>query len=157
MVIGILGILKAGGAYLPLDPSYPKDRLAYLCEGCWHPGAADAGEAAGMSARDASEDHLPRRDAWQWARSSDVDPPTLCGPANLAYVIYTSGSTGQPKGVMVSHGNVTDLFSCDGSGFWFWSRRCLDLVPFLCLRLFGLGDMGRSSLWRTACCGALLG
>ena len=60
-----------------------------------------------MSARDAAKTICLDRDASQWARSSDVDPPTLCGPANLAYVIYTSGSTGRPKGVMVTHGNVT--------------------------------------------------
>ena len=119
MVIGILGILKAGGAYLPLDPSYPKDRLAYLVTDAGIPVLLTQEKLLGCLPETLAKTICLDGDAWQWARSSDVDPPTLCGPANLAYVIYTSGSTGQPKGVMVSHGNVTDLFSATEAAFGF--------------------------------------
>ena len=122
MVVGILGILKAGGAYLPLDPSYPKDRLAYLLN--------DAGILVLLTQEKllaslplmAAKTVCLDRDTSQWALAPDVDPPTLCGPANLAYVIYTSGSTGRPKGVMVTHGNVTGLFASTGEAFGFGSE-----------------------------------
>ena len=122
MVVGILGILKAGGAYLPLDPSYPKDRLAYLLN--------DAGILVLLTQEKllaslplmAAKTVCLDRDTSQWALAPDVDPPTLCGPANLAYVIYTSGSTGRPKGVMVTHGNVTGLFASTGAAFGFGSE-----------------------------------
>ena len=120
MVIGILGILKAGGAYLPLDPSYPKDRLAYLLN--------DAGILV-LLTQEKLLACLPRH----WRRRPSASTgiprngrshrmwilPTLCGPANLAYVIYTSGSTGRPKGVMVTHGNVTGLFASTEAAFGF--------------------------------------
>lgn len=102
MVIGVLAILKAGGVYVPLDPSYPAERLADILEDAQprvlltqqsrqHQWGNYAGpvlcldqpqEAAGMS-----EDNLS----------------LALSPDQLAYVIYTSGSTGKPKGVMISH------------------------------------------------------
>ena len=109
MVIGILGILKAGGAYLPLDPAYPRERLAYLL--------ADAGSEV-LLTQENLLGCLPAipvrtvrldRDAPQWVLAPDVDPPQQSRPANLAYVIYTSGSTGLPKGVMVTHESLNNL------------------------------------------------
>src|SRR5205823_4627068 len=100
MVAALLGILKAGGGYLPLDPSYPRERLALLL--------ADAAPAAvvgprrllaalppGMVPRLAFEDTFAEADAVPIC----ADVP----PSSLAYVLYTSGSTGTPKGVEVSH------------------------------------------------------
>ncbi len=114
MLEALLGILKAGGGYLPLDPTYPRERLALLL--------ADAAPAAvvgprrllaalpdipGGAPRLALEDvvlEAPEADAEPTApRSADVPP------ASLAYVIYTSGSTGAPKGVEVSHRGVVRL------------------------------------------------
>jgi amino acid adenylation domain-containing protein len=109
MVVGLLGILKAGGAYLPLDPSYPAERLGYM--------VADA--AAPVVVTQASvADHVPRCGAGvvrldaDWAaiaRQPLAMPASGVRAENLAYVIYTSGSTGKPKGAMIRHGAVVNL------------------------------------------------
>jgi amino acid adenylation domain-containing protein len=109
MVIGLLGILKAGGAYLPLDPSYPPERLGYM--------VADA--AAPILVTQASlVEQLPRCDArlvsvdadWEEiARQRQELPASGACAENLAYVIYTSGSTGKPKGAMIRHCAVVNL------------------------------------------------
>jgi len=108
MVVALLGIQKAGAAYLPLDPSYPLERLGYMI--------ADAGLRFVISHRavmatlttlrpDSPFLNVLLLDA-EWATVA-AQPTTSTGvrtaPDNLAYVIYTSGSTGQPKGVMISH------------------------------------------------------
>ena len=109
MLVGLLGILKAGGAYLPLDPSYPPERLAFMLE--------DAA-AAVLVTHSALLDRLPEHDArillvdadWPTiARHPTTAPANLLHPHNIAYVIYTSGSTGTPKGVAVTHGGLPNL------------------------------------------------
>ncbi|HYG62933.1 MAG TPA: amino acid adenylation domain-containing protein, partial [Thermoanaerobaculia bacterium] len=98
----ILGVLKAGGCYVPLDPAYPRERLAFMIE--------DAGLDV-LLTQDALAGLLPgaRRllrvdaDAHSWAGESDADPGVEVHPESLAYVIYTSGSAGRPKGVQVPH------------------------------------------------------
>jgi amino acid adenylation domain-containing protein len=103
LVIGLLGILKAGAAYVPLDPSYPKERLSFMLE--------DAGISVLLTRQGLVEklsEHQARivlMDRLQESSSTEsTDNPVVeTRPENLAYVIYTSGSTGQPKGVMVQH------------------------------------------------------
>ncbi|WP_208898338.1 amino acid adenylation domain-containing protein [Streptomyces incarnatus] len=100
----ILGVLKAGAAYVPLDPSYPSDRLRFM--------ASDAGLAALVGTPD-------RAAACGLDALTVVDPgaavevpaavPQTPGPDDPAYVIYTSGTTGTPKGCVVTHGNVLAL------------------------------------------------
>jgi len=108
-VVAVLGILKAGGAYLPLDPTYPPDRLHFMM--------ADAAVAVLLTQRDLAT-KLPPLEAkvvvleeeWRHlAQQSEANPPCLTRASNLAYVIYTSGSTGQPKGVMIEHRSVVRL------------------------------------------------
>ncbi len=109
MLVGLLGILQAGGAYLPLDPEYPRDRLAYMLE------------ASRLAVLVSEAPLLPRltpclpagvgvvaldRDWPEIAAgggASSAPPSKDAGPENLAYVIYTSGSTGRPKGVEIPH------------------------------------------------------
>jgi amino acid adenylation domain-containing protein len=102
-LIGTLAILKTGAAYVPLDPSYPRERLEFMLEDC---GATivltDSGDAWPSRVRVLNVDEClaqPR------STSSLTEP----GPESPAYVIYTSGSTGQPKGVIVTHANVLAL------------------------------------------------
>ena len=125
MVIGLLGILKAGGAYLPLDPSYPAERLSFMLSdaGCSVlvsqqavlerlPGLsrqAGAGGAAGEALDGARR--LIRLDAdWGSIALQPATAPALAlEPDHPAYVIYTSGSTGTPKGVVVAHGALANF------------------------------------------------
>jgi amino acid adenylation domain-containing protein len=109
MLVGILGILKAGAAYLPLDPTYPKDRLAFMLEDS---------KAVVVLTRASLLKRLPEHrvrvvcvdsDRSLIARQSSHNPPNPVTPDNLAYVIYTSGSTGKPKGVMLAHKGVANL------------------------------------------------
>ncbi|MFN7981656.1 MAG: amino acid adenylation domain-containing protein [Vicinamibacterales bacterium] len=86
-IVALLGILKAGGVYLPLDPSYPADRLAYI--------AADAGAHLVLESIDGCDGVAPL--------------PTFSDPSRLAYIIYTSGTTGRPKGVAMSHAALVNL------------------------------------------------
>ena len=107
MVVGILGILKAGAAYLPIDPTYPPERIAFML--------ADAGVGAvvtqtGLLVRlPTSTTPAVCLDTLDW--TDPVTPPHReagVQPGNLAYVIYTSGSTGRPKGVCIEHRNVVN-------------------------------------------------
>ncbi|WP_158890714.1 Pls/PosA family non-ribosomal peptide synthetase [Amycolatopsis anabasis] len=105
--VALLGVLKSGAAYVPLDPSFPADRLAFI--------ATDAGlrdlvttsasreRVAGLGCPvleldqadlDAQSADRPRR---------GIDPEAPC------YVIYTSGSTGKPKGVAISHHSIVNF------------------------------------------------
>jgi amino acid adenylation domain-containing protein len=105
-VIGLLGILKAGGAYLPLDPAYPKERLAFILKDAQVPVLLTQGRlVAELAKQDAKVISLDS--GWETvAREDGENPRSSADPENLAYVIYTSGSTGQPKGVLVSHGSI---------------------------------------------------
>jgi len=103
MIIAVLGSLKAGAAFLPLDPAYPKDRLAYMIN--------DSNVTLVLTQQAISEEletNGVRRvclDAeWERIESYPSTSPSIAIDAdNLAYVIYTSGSTGKPKGTMVQH------------------------------------------------------
>ena len=103
MVAALLGAWKAGAAYVPLDPTYPADRLAFLVEdSAVRVLLADA-KARPLFPR--FEDRLVCLDG-DWAtvaRESRENPGPAATPANLAYVIYTSGSTGKPKGALIEH------------------------------------------------------
>ena len=106
MIVALLGILKTGAAYLPLDPSLPRERLAFMLEDASVPVC--------------SRRTILPRDAYAWRRviflKSNVKPfqarmkriSSRQDPRNLAYVIYTSGSTGRPKGVAVSHQSLVN-------------------------------------------------
>jgi amino acid adenylation domain-containing protein len=111
MMVGLWGILKAGGAYLPLDPTYPKERLAFMLQ--------DAGVSLLLTQQSLAAG-LPTHEArtlcldTDWAaisRASETNPTSTVTPKNLAYVIYTSGSTGQPKGVQIIHRALINFFS----------------------------------------------
>ncbi len=125
MVAGLMAILKSGAAYVPLDPGYPKDRLAFMVEDTQAPVVLTQRHLQGL---------FPDRDGLVFIEEELAAPegqtivePFLARPecingvsrprasatpwsSNLAYVLYTSGSTGRPKGVMVTHRNVVNFF-----------------------------------------------
>lgn len=121
MLVGILGILKAGGAYIPLDPSYPLDRLKYIL---------DDAQVQVLVSQQAILDKLAISapqvvcldDKETIAKYPQTTPQSAVTADNLAYVIYTSGSTGKPKGVLVNHHNVVRLFAATQSWYEFSDR-----------------------------------
>jgi len=109
MIVAVLGIMKAGAAYLPLDPSYPPDRLGYIIEDS---------RIRLLITHTSLADRLPEHEvdtlfldtAWpQIERAPASNPENRAVPGSLAYAIYTSGSTGQPKGSLLEHRGLTNL------------------------------------------------
>ena len=117
LIIGLIGILKAGGAYLPIDLSYPKDRLSFMIE--------DANTSILITQKSLSENIPHSRatniylDEFDFENKNPSNPDIKIDSDNLAYVIYTSGSTGKPNGVMVTHKNVVRLFQSTQQWFNF--------------------------------------
>ena len=112
MAVAVLGTLAAGGTYVPLDPAYPRERLAFMAE--------DGGLALLLTHGQVPE--LPARcpvvDVSRGVRRGEQTPPRTLAhpdPENLAYVLYTSGSTGRPKGVAIPHRAAAALVD--------WARR----------------------------------
>jgi len=134
-VVAILGILKAGGAYLPLDPSYPRERLSWML--------ADAGAQIVIT-----EEYL-ERNVEEIETHINADLRTTINGENLAYVIYTSGSTGKPKGVLISHRN---LVHSTFARFRYYHER---LDSFLLLSPFAF-DSSVAGLFWTLCRGGML-
>jgi amino acid adenylation domain-containing protein len=122
MVVAVLGVLKAGGGYLPLDPSYPRDRLAFMIEDSAIPLLIT--QHRQLNALPSHKAQVVCIDSdWEIiANGSAAHLETNVDPDHVAYVIYTSGSTGKPKGVLISHANVTRLFSATDDWYHFNER-----------------------------------
>ena len=145
---GLLAILKAGACYVPVDPSHPAERLAYLL--------SDSAPVAVLT-QHALLERLPELDVpvinldrYTWHHHAASNPSVAVTPANLAYVIYTSGSTGLPKGVMVEHHTVTNLVD--------WHCRAFDLCAgrhTASVAGFGFDAMAWE-VWPALCVGATL-
>jgi non-ribosomal peptide synthetase component F len=109
MIIGIIGILKAGAAYVPLDPSYPRERLQYMLEDS-AASVVVTSEANQHLLAGSGKRHMVVMDSGEMkiSEQSTARPAVYLQPTNLAYVIYTSGSTGRPKGVLNEHRGVVN-------------------------------------------------
>ncbi len=109
MIIAIIGTLKVGTAFLPLDPSYPQERLDYMI--------GDSGIKILLTDQDSrvkkQETQLKivdLRNDWEEQIDSALKyAAPKVAPENLAYVIYTSGSTGKPKGTLLAHRGLVNL------------------------------------------------
>jgi amino acid adenylation domain-containing protein len=134
LVISLLGVLLADGAYLPLDPTYPAERLALML--------AEAQASVLITRKSIYDLRLTIDDLGEssttivnrqfkivnldadWSeisRQPATPPPSAASAANLAYVIYTSGSTGRPKGVMNTHGGIVNRL--------LWMQAAYGLTP----------------------------
>jgi amino acid adenylation domain-containing protein len=109
MVVGLLGVLKAGAGYVPLDPEYPRARLAYVLEDT---------RAGWLLTQERLLQALPvfagglvclDRDRPLLDDQASVNPDPAIHPDHPAYVVYTSGSTGRPKGVVGTHRGVANF------------------------------------------------
>ena len=109
MVVGLLGILKAGGGYVPLDPSYPSERLAFMLEDAATPVLVTQQALAARLPAIGSRIVCLDADTPLLAHQPDTNPVTTTTIEDLAYVIYTSGSTGRPKGVQITHSSLLNL------------------------------------------------
>ncbi|MEV0031501.1 amino acid adenylation domain-containing protein [Nocardia sp. NPDC050793] len=124
LIVALVGVLKAGGVYLPIDITYPKERLAFVLR--------DAGPAV-IVADSGTAPVLPDTGTpcvlLDGAEADDADNAPgqvrTLHEDNLAYLIYTSGSTGTPKGVAVTHRNVVNLVGVAGSVLGSGRRRVL--------------------------------
>ena len=112
MAVGVLGILKSGAGYLPLDPSYPGDRLDFMLQ--------DSGASILLAMPKHREKFsIPNISVLSYDGKTVRKMPDagslhpvrarMVGPSDTAYVIYTSGSTGKPKGVVMPHGALVNL------------------------------------------------
>ena len=138
-IVAIVAVLKTGAAYLPIDPALPAARIGFMVDDAaplaavTTAGLADRLDGCDLTVIDVEDPRI------------DTQPSTALpapAPDDLAHLIYTSGTTGVPKGVAVTHRNVTRLFDGLDAGVELSAGAGVDAVPFLCLRLLGVGDLG---------------
>ncbi len=129
MVVGLLGILKADAAYVPLDPDYPRERLAFM----WSDSQLSLVVTQAHLWADAP---APQRRAVcldvDWpdiARQPEQNPMSQATMDSPATVLYTSGSTGKPKGVLSAHGAIVNVLS------WLWRTFPLRSQDVACLKI----------------------
>lgn len=152
-VAAVFGVLNAGAAYVPIDPTWPPDRIAYLI--------GDTNAAAVLTSEPVREivaglstapvvivgGTEPGADGTVGSDSTGDTDSGVRQPDDLAYVIYTSGSTGRPKGAMLSHrgplNTITDINRRFGIGpddvVFGISSLCFDLSVY---DVFGTIDAG---------------
>lgn len=150
MIVALLGVLKTGAAYLPLDPQYPRERLAFMLEDS-RARVVVTEEALRQTIADMKAGVLCLNGAEASRKIAfSVAPKVRVEPENLAYVIYTSGSTGTPKGVQITHRGLANLVG--------WHRRvyrleCYDRATQIASPVF---DASVWEIWPYLACGASL-
>jgi amino acid adenylation domain-containing protein len=115
-----LAVLKAGSAYVPVDPSYPEERVRFMLE-----------DSQAAVVIDASGVHR---------RGAVLEPAQAPTPESLAYVIYTSGSTGRPKGTLLRHRGLCNLVK--------WQQRAFGIGPESRVLQFAPSSFD-ASVWET--------
>ncbi len=119
-IVSALAALLSGAAYLPLDPSWPVQRLRTILNDAQAPLVISRGALAKLAEGAGSHVVDLDADAGSIERSDSLSDAVAITRENLAYIIYTSGSTGEPKGVEVTHGNLLNLI--------FWHRKTFGIT-----------------------------
>ena len=114
LVVGILGILKAGGIYLPLDLTYPEERLSFMLEDSRAQILLTDKYAESVLPKSKAQIIYLDSDEGIFAQYSSEDPVSCVNAETPAYLIYTSGSTGRPKGVIGLQRGLLNRFN------WMW-------------------------------------
>ena len=117
LAVALLAVLKAGGVYVPIDPSYPSDRVTFILHDVQAPflvsTEALVSQLSLIGARTITLDtELQKLD-----RHDYPNPRMIVGSQSPSYILYTSGSTGTPKGVVMSHGALNNLISWQVTNF----------------------------------------
>ncbi|WP_157105350.1 non-ribosomal peptide synthetase, partial [Rhodococcoides kyotonense] len=124
LVVALLAVVKSGAGYLPVDPTYPAERIEFMMSDAapvavvTTPEVSAAESMAGVRGADIPVVDVTQDDpdAWSSKPVTDAERRAPLSADNLAYVIYTSGSTGRPKGVLIPHSTVVRLMdNTDGS------------------------------------------
>ncbi|AXG70723.1 tyrocidine synthase 3 [Kordia sp. SMS9] len=118
MIITILAVLKTGGAYVPIDPSYPQERIQYI----------EADTNCKLSIDAAVLEKFKTQQANYAKTYAGIHPK----PTDLAYIIYTSGSTGKPKGVMIEHRSISNYLQFNTKVYGFNENDVTLLVSTYC-------------------------
>ena len=119
LVVALLAVAKAAAAYVPLDPEYPRERLAFMVADSKATLIITDQQYSSLFAADLSLVYAA--DAECIARQPTSRPSRVGASSDVCYVIYTSGSTGKPKGVVLSHRAVVNTFD--------WVNRTLEVGP----------------------------
>lgn len=122
LIVGILGIVKAGGVYVPIDPSYPTQRIAFILVDAQITVIVMQEHLSGKILDEGRTIVCIDRDWQHIVLESSLPPICRQDAVTAAYLIYTSGSTGVPKGTLVSHASVTQLFASTHAKFHFDHR-----------------------------------
>ncbi len=150
MVVAVLGILKAGGTYAPLDPDYPRSRLATMLEDLAVPVVVTEQRLMACLPLHAAATLCLDNPALLAEQDTDVNPRAAVTPEDLVYVIFTSGSTGRPKGTAVRHRGFSNLLH--------WYVDEFHLGPddrFLLVSSFGF-DLTQKNIFAPLICGGQL-
>ena len=126
MIVGIYAILKSGAAYVPVDPTYPEERIKYIINDC-KPKVALCG--AKVPEIDIPILYLQDKENYMMDCNNLIH---VNQPDDLMYAIYTSGTTGWPKGVMIEHVNVVRLLKNDKFQFEFKEKDIWALFHSYC-------------------------
>ncbi|MCW5314092.1 amino acid adenylation domain-containing protein [Nostoc sp. KVJ3] len=131
MIIGVLGILKAGAAYVPIDPSYPQERIEFMLQDSGTSVLLTQSFIKDQLSLSKLEHQVICLDEETFNSALTDNPNVKITPDNLAYIIYTSGSTGRPKGVMIEHRAIVNLSLAWAKTFQVQSQsRLLQFVSF---------------------------
>ncbi len=152
-IVAIVAVLKTGAAYLPIDPDFPAARIDFML--------ADTAPVVGVT----TAGHTDRIDGHGLvvidiaAVDDTAAHSTLTAPAadDIAHIIYTSGTTGIPKGVAVTHYNITRLFDAPNVGLDLGAQSGVVAVPLAGIRLLGVGNLGCTAARREVGGGARVG
>jgi amino acid adenylation domain-containing protein len=150
LVEAVLGIIKAGPFVLPLDPSYPRERLGFMLRDGRVPLLLTQRHLAGLlPAEESKLVFLDDLDA-ELTGFADDNPAPVAGPDHLAYLLYTSGSTGWPKGVAMTRRAISNLIAWQIAGWR--AERERRTLQFASLNF----DVSFQELFATLCSGGLL-